>query len=156
MRRAAGAVLALILLIAGCAPAQEAGQSEQSAPQGEQEAQMKITLDVGGAMFTATLAAGEAADVFAARLPMTLEMRELNGNEKYCYLDDALPADASCPNTIAAGDLMLFGSSCVVLFYESFSTSYSYTPLGRLDDASGLAAAAGDGPVTVTFALCEG
>lgn len=149
-------MLALVLLLAGCAPARAAGQSGQSVPQGEQEAQMKITLDVGGSVFTATLAAGEAADAFAARLPMTLEMRELNGNEKYCYLDSGFPTDASCPHTIRAGDLMLFGSSCVVLFYESFSTSYSYTPLGRLDDASGLAAAAGGGSVTVTFALCEG
>ena len=46
---------------------------------------------------------------------------------------------------------MLFGSDCLVLFYESFSSSYSYTRLGSVDDPSGLAAVLGQGSVEVTF-----
>ena len=65
-------------------------------------------------------------------------MTELNGNEKYFYLDDALPTDASRPDGIRAGDLMLYGSECIVLFYESFSTAYSYTPIGRVQNPEGL------------------
>ena len=84
---------------------------------------------------------------------MTVSMREMNGNEKYYYLPDNLPTAASNPGTIQVGDLMLYGSDCVVLFYETFQTSYSYTRLGRLDNPSELAASLGSGSVNVTFEL---
>jgi hypothetical protein len=84
---------------------------------------------------------------------MMVAMVELNGNEKYVDLPSNLPANASNPGTIQNGDLMLYGANTLVLFYKSFSTSYRYTKLGRIDDPAGLAAAVGSGDVSVTFAL---
>lgn len=113
----------------------------------------QVTVTVGTVSFTATLANNATAAAFKARLPLTLNMSEMNGNEKYYYVSESLPTAASNPGSIQAGDLMLYGSSCVVLFYENFRTSYSYTRIGRIDDPSGLAAALGRGSVSVTFSL---
>ncbi len=111
----------------------------------------KLRIEIGSQTFTATLADNPAARAFAERLPLTLTMSELNGNEKFFYLDGSLPANASRPGQIKTGDLMLFGSDCLVLFYKSFSSSYSYTPLGSVDNPAGLASALGSGSVEVTF-----
>ena len=112
---------------------------------------LKIEIIVGDKTFSATLYDNAAAKSLMDMLPLTLDMSELNGNEKYYYLDTSLPTNASRPSGIKTGDIMLYGNSCLVLFYESFSTSYSYTPIGHIDDPAGLAAALGSGNVQVTF-----
>ena len=112
-----------------------------------------ITITVNGTSFAATLEDNEAGRAFAAMLPLTLDMSEMNDNEKYHYLDKSLPTESYRPGTIQAGDLMLYGSSCVVLFYETFSSGYSYTRLGRINNPEGLAAAVGGGNVSVTFSV---
>jgi len=113
----------------------------------------KMNIKIGNSTFTARLYDNTAAAAFKSLLPMTVNMVELNGNEKYVDLSHNLPANASNPGTIQAGDLMLYGSSTLVLFYKTFSTSYSYTRLGRIDNITGLVAAIGSGNVTVTFEL---
>lgn len=137
----------------------EFSESEKPAEQQEGTAEdmdmQKIEIVVGDRSFSAKLYHNETAQAFAAMLPLTLTMNELNGNEKYHNLSQAMPTNASRPSTVYAGDLMLFGSDCLVLFYESFSTSYSYTALGRIEDAEGFAEAVGDGSVTVTFQQVE-
>ena len=84
-------------------------------------------------------------------LPITVNMTEQAGNEKFYYLPTALPTSTVTPGTIFAGDLMLWGNSCLVLFYETFSSPYSYTRIGKIDKPSGLSAAVGDRNITVTF-----
>ncbi len=112
-----------------------------------------IKITVGSNTFNATLYNNATATAFKAKLPLTINMKELNGNEKYFDLPDNLPANASNPGTIQTGDLMLYGSNTLVLFYKSFSTSYNYTRLARIDNPLGLAAAMGSGNVRVTFEL---
>lgn len=112
---------------------------------------MNIKLTIGGKSFEAELAAGATAKAFSALLPMTLNMNELNGNEKYCYLDKSLPSDASNPGTIHTGDILLYGNNCVVVFYKTFKTSYSYTRIGRITDPAGLEEVLGSGDITVRF-----
>ncbi|RYY54495.1 MAG: hypothetical protein EOO05_20235 [Chitinophagaceae bacterium] len=114
---------------------------------------MKLTINIGDKNFTATLYDNPATSTLKSALPMTIDMIELNGNEKYADLPNGLPANDSNPGTIQSGDLMLYGTNTLVLFYKSFSTSYRYTRLGRVDDPSGLAAALGTGNVTVKFSI---
>ena len=114
---------------------------------------MKLKIIIGSSAFTGTFYNNATANTFKSRLPMTINMSELNGNEKYFDLRTSLPTNASNPAGIQAGDLMLYGSNTLVLFYKSFATSYSYTAIGRFDDVSGLTAALGSGNVEITFAL---
>ena len=72
-------------------------------------------MTVGGRRFAITLADTAAARAFAAQLPLTLDMAELNGNEKHADLAVTLPTDTSRPGTIRNGDLMLYGSNTVVV-----------------------------------------
>ena len=113
--------------------------------------EQKIRIGVGGQSFTATLDDTKAADEFATLLPLTMNMSELNGNEKYYYLDEALTTDSKVPDMIHTGDIMLFGSNCIVLFYEDFSTSYSYTPIANIEDINGLESALGSGNITISL-----
>jgi hypothetical protein len=114
---------------------------------------MKLKITVGTAVFTATLYNNETVTAFKARLPLTVDMTDLNGNEKYFRFPTNLPTNAANPGTINAGDLMLWGPNTLVLFYESFSTSYNYTKIGKIHSPVGLASALATGNVKVTFEL---
>ena len=112
-----------------------------------------LIITIGGQAFGATLSDNPTAAAFKALLPLSVDMSELNGNEKLFRLPASLPTQPSRPASIQSGDLMLYGTNTVVLFYKSFATTYSYTRIGRIDDPAGLERAVGDGSVTVTFAV---
>ena len=113
----------------------------------------KMKIKIGSKTFDATLFDNPTAEAFKAMLPLTLQMEELNGNEKKYDFSKGLPTDAANPKTIERGDLMIWQKNTLVLFYKSFPTSYSYTKLGKIDGSSGLEAAVGKGNVMVTFEL---
>jgi hypothetical protein len=112
-----------------------------------------LVVKIGWREFTAILLDNPTANAFKAMLPLTMDMTELNGNEKYFDLSKSLPTNASNPGKINSGDLLLYGSNTLVLFYEAFSTSYTYTRLGKISNATGLAEALAPGNVVVTMEL---
>lgn len=111
-----------------------------------------LEVVIAGRTFRGKFADTPAACAFRKFLPLQIRMNELNQNEKYAELDGALPA---APRPVAGGirtgDVMLYGNECLVLFYESFRTPYTYTRLAHLDDAEDLARALGAGSVEVSF-----
>ena len=133
---------------AGSAAPTAAADAAQPAKRSEES---RMWMTIGERRFAITLADTDAARAFAAMLPLTLDMEELNGNEKKKDLPSPLPTDASRPGTIRNGDLMLWGSRTVVVFYQTFDTSYSYTRLGHVDDPASLAQALGRRGIRVVF-----
>jgi len=88
-----------------------------------------------------------AGSKFKKLLPQTYTMSELNGNEKYVYLNTSLTSNPVNVGKINAGDLMLYQNNCIVIFYKTFNTTYSYTPLGHVNNLGNL----GSSDVIVKF-----
>ena len=107
--------------------------------------QVKVLIDKKE--YTINLEDNETAKEFVNILPLELNMNELNGNEKYIYLDTTLPTNSSNPKKINVGDVMLYGDNCLVIFYKSFDTSYSYTKIGHIDNLPNL----GNDSISVKF-----
>ncbi len=110
-----------------------------------------LQVRVGSASFTATVQNNETTKAWLAQLPLSLDMEDLNRNEKFSKLPKSLPTEPINPGTIQRGDILLWGNQTVVIFYETFSTSYSYTRLGKIENTTGLKEALGQGSVSVIF-----
>lgn len=76
----------------------------------------------------------ETSKEFLKLLPKEFDMNELNNNEKYIYLDNTLKTNPIKINHINAGDVMIYQNDCLVIFYKSFDTSYSYTKIGHINN----------------------
>ena len=110
-------------------------------------------ITVGTQRFALKLEDNPTARAFVRLAPVTFDMPDLNGNEKHVRLPHALPANATRPGTIRAGDVMLYGSDTLVVFYETFQSIYSYIRIGHICESAGLTQALGPSNARVTFTL---
>jgi hypothetical protein len=148
--------ISLITIIAVCSVCTCTESTEKEPEINRKEANVKIKIKVNNTTFTANLYDNKTTKALIARFPMTVMMTELNGNEKYYYFPENLPVkNTEQPDMIHTGDIMLYSSDCLVLFYKTFSTSYSYVRLGSIPDPSLLVSELGTGKITVTFSLGE-
>ena len=108
---------------------------------------ININVSINSKKYTATIENNETAKSFISRLPQEFNMKELNENEKYVYMDNSLPTNSTNPKHIKSGDIMLYGNNCLVIFYKSFDTNYSYTKIGHIDNLPDL----GIDNITVKF-----
>jgi hypothetical protein len=150
--------LLLGLLVLGACEAAQPQAASPSRPLGSVAATSipdgkRMWMTAGSRRFSVSLADTDAARAFVALLPLTLQMSDLNDNEKTAKLPRSLPAEASRPGTIRNGDLMLWGSDTAVVFYKTFESPYAYTRLGRIDDPAALAEVLGRHGVNVTFSV---
>lgn len=147
-KRLLGLVFAAAFLFTACDDTQAVKPAAQAPVKN-----MNIKIQIENDVFTAQLPDSPAARAFIKQLPLNITMQDLNGNEKYHYLSASLPTAARSAGHIQTGDLMLFGSDCLVLFYKDFKSSYSYTRLGRITNPQKLAALANKKSVKVSFSL---
>ncbi len=112
-----------------------------------------VSLKINNEEYKLILYDNQTAKDFLSLMPLTITMNDLNANEKYYNLSKNLTTQSSRVGSIKTGDFMLYGSNCLVLFYESFSTSYSYTKIGCIENVSGLKDSLGRGSVQITFSV---
>lgn len=116
------------------------------------EVQVKeFIMVIGNKELKVNLSDNDAVSSLLNRMPLTLKMDELNGNEKYNYLNFTLPTHSENIRNIKAGDLLLFGNNCLVLFYEDYTTSYQYTRIGRVQNTGDIKGLVGKGSIDITF-----
>ena len=97
-----------------------------------------IKVIINDKTYQAKLYKNETSEILMDLLPKTFHMSELNENEKYVYLDNRLPVNYEVPEYITRGDIMLYGNNCLVIFYQSFVSSYSYTKIGHIENLDDL------------------
>lgn len=114
---------------------------------------MIIEMTIGQRSYDIELEDNPVVKALIQQLPLTLTMQELNGNEKFADLSDSLIAHHISPGTLQRGDLMLYGCKTLVLFYETFQTSYSYTPIGKVVAPDTLQDAVGHSDIKVSFTM---
>ena len=110
-----------------------------------------VNLRINNKEYKLILYDNDTAIDFLRMLPLTITMNDLNSNEKYYNLSKSLTTKSERAGSIKRGDFMLYGNNCLVLFYESFSTSYSYTKIGYIENTDGLKDSLGMGSIEITF-----
>lgn len=126
-----------IFMITGCVNNSKVSDNNNTSKESEYDTMEMITninITINDKNYHVTLEENETAQAFAKLLPLEFNMSELNGNEKYIYMDNTLPTNPSNPKHIVAGDIMLYGNNCLVIFYKSFDTSYRYTKIGHINN----------------------
>ncbi len=111
---------------------------------------LEINININDKEYVIDLEDNETVKSLINNLPEEFKMNELNGNEKYVYLDNELPTNEINPKHINKGDVMLFGNNCFVIFYKSFKTSYSYTKIGHINNLDDL------GSSSITVKIIKG
>ena len=108
-----------------------------------------IQIQIANKTFNATLEDNPTVDAFIKKLPLELELEELNGNEKFYHFNERFPTNDTKLDIIRTGDLMLYGGSYFVLFYKDFNTNYRYTRLGKIENIEGLVEAVGENNIRI-------
>lgn len=128
----------LFLLTIGCSFKKEEENKQKTNKSSSNEVIDSVKAIINEKEYQIKVENNKTAQDFTKMLPKEFEMIELNGNEKYVYLEEKLKTNPATSNHIEAGDVMMYGNNCLVIFYKSFETSYSYTKIGHIENLPNL------------------
>ena len=138
-------IILLLIICVGCTKVENQELKKEEIINKEEVSSVKVIINEKE--YILNLEDNETVDKFLELLPSDFNMTELNGNEKYINLDTTLPTDSMYPKHINAGDVMLYGNNCIVVFYKSFDSKYSYTKIGHIPNLPDL----GSDDITIRF-----
>ena len=142
-----------LLTITGCnsqsQPKNNITKPTEKSQNKESDNMTKINVIINNENYILNLENNDTTKEFIKLLPKEYTMNELNGNEKYVQIATSLPTDSYNPKQINQGDVMLFGDNCIVIFYKTFTTPYSYTKIGHIDNLPDL----GNDKITAKFEI---
>ena len=138
-------IIVCLFLFTGCNKKIENTVNTNDETKKLEKVDIKVKVYINNNEYLLNLEDNVTVNDFINLLPLDITMNELNGNEKYFYLNEKLKSNPINPKHINKGDVMLYGNNCLVIFYKSFDTSYSYTKIGHIDNLSDL----GNGNVKV-------
>jgi hypothetical protein len=94
----------------------------------------------------------EALKALCENEPLVIQMSMYGGFEQVGPIGSRLPSN-DAQTTTSAGDIVLYSSNQIVVFYGS--NSWAYTKLGHItdQDASGMAGLLSNGNVTITISM---
>lgn len=128
-----------LFLIVGCDNKQNNNQVKENITNNNIEKENnKMKIIINDKEYEVILENNSTTNKLMELLPIEIKMRDLNENEKYVYLNETFPTNEKSVKQINKGDIMLYGDNCLVIFYKSFETSYSYTRIGYIKDLEDL------------------
>lgn len=97
-----------------------------------------IEIKIEDKIFQATLLDNQTSKAFIKKLPLTITMEDFNQNEKFHRFSEKFPVNPTKMENIKTGDIVFYETNFFVIFYEDFKTQYVYTPIGTINNISGL------------------
>ena len=84
---------------------------------------MTKELIIDGRSFQLDFEVNETTEELLEQLPLSVTMADLHHNEKYVYLSEPLSTAPEKVGHIEKGDVLLFGTDCLVIFMKALIQS---------------------------------
>ena len=136
-------------------PPEQSTEYSEETEKLEEVNEMKMNVQIGDTVFTATLEDNAAVREFIEMMkeaPVSIDMSDYSGFEKVGPLGRSLTTENQQTTTFA-GDIVLYSGNQIVMFYGS--NTWSYTRIGKIDDLTDWEDVLGNGSITAVFTLVE-